>query len=100
MGDVNDPQPDYDSVPDWLAGQWRADLAAAARANARVLAGESLPEHQCRATHVHDAHDYLRVSAQKESTWYWCPGLAHDHQVRCCAEHGTHTTPHKGCLLR
>lgn len=25
---------------------------------------------------------------------------AHDHAVRCCREHGTHSMPHKGCILR
>jgi len=29
-----------------------------------------------------------------------CPGVAHDHEIACCAEHGTHVTPHRGCLLR
>ena len=97
---MSDPQPDYDSVPDWLADQWRADLAAAVGDNRRILAGETLPEQQCRTTHWHVAHDYLRVSGDDVTTWYWCPGVEHDHEARCCAEHGTHTTPHKGCLLR
>ena len=24
----------------------------------------------------------------------------HDHDTRCCREHGTHVTPHRGCILR
>jgi len=24
----------------------------------------------------------------------------HDHETCCCAEHGVHVTPHRGCLLR
>ena len=24
----------------------------------------------------------------------------HDHADRCCREHGTHSTPHRGCILR
>lgn len=24
----------------------------------------------------------------------------HDHHERCCRAHGTHVTPHRGCILR
>lgn len=24
----------------------------------------------------------------------------HDHEDQCCREHGFHSTPHKGCILR
>lgn len=55
----------------------------------------------CRRTGIHEPH-----------TWDWfppmggmarrfnCPGVEHDHEKHCCSEHGTHTMPHKGCILR
>ena len=97
---MSDPQPDYDSVPGWLADQWKADLATAVEGNQRVLAGRDLPEGRCRATFWHDPHDHLVVGDGQMSVWVRCPGLAHDHEARCCAEHDHHTTPHKGCVLR
>lgn len=26
--------------------------------------------------------------------------VIHDHTARCCREHGTHSVPHMGCILR
>lgn len=45
------------------------------------------PPKRCRRLSWHVPHDD-------------CPGVSHDHEARCCTVHGTHTTPHKGCVLR
>lgn len=37
---MSDPQPDYDSVPGWLATQWAQDLREAAATNAAILGEE------------------------------------------------------------
>ena len=49
----------------------------------------------CRLGSVHAAHAYLRLG----SVW-WCLGVEHDHEARCCEEHDHHTSPHKGCIFR
>jgi len=28
------------------------------------------------------------------------PEQDHDHENRCCREHGIHVNPHRGCILR
>ena len=55
------------------------------------------PERHCRRLAVHNPHEYVKRGTIEI---YQCPGIAHDHEARCCTEHGTHTTPHKGCVLR
>jgi hypothetical protein len=61
---------------------------------------EGMDDRHCRRTSIHEAHVYVRqLSGAAETTWA-CPGVAHDHGAHCCPEHGTHTSPHKGCGLR
>lgn len=54
-------------------------------------------ERHCRRLATHPEHKY---TPRGHTEIHRCPGIAHDHDARCCTEHGTHTTPHKGCVLR
>jgi len=49
----------------------------------------------CRHTAAHNPHTYSVKGAAVT-----CPGIACDHSRSCCREHGTHSTPHTGWVLR
>lgn len=71
-----------------FAGAHMANLTEIALAQALV---QPLP---CPSLAVHQAHQW---GAHNDRS---CPGLAHDHDSRCCPEHAFHTNPHRGCILR
>lgn len=62
-----------------------------------MSATPTTPQRHCRVLRVHEPHEYNKRGTLE---LYACPGIPHDHAERCCPEHGTHTSPHKGCVLR
>jgi hypothetical protein len=73
-------------------------------------------ERHCRWLATHEPHEYQRKGWEPYNllgvdlggfVWvptgpmYACPGNPHvEHDQRCCREHGTHSSPHIGCVLR
>lgn len=53
-------------------------------------------ERHCRKLAIHEPHRYVK----RDVGWFSCPGIPHDHDRFCCTEHGTHHSPHIGCILR
>lgn len=51
----------------------------------------------CRRGSIHEPHTYSKPDTGAE---FACPGVPHDHDTFCCAEHQHHVTPHQGCILR
>jgi hypothetical protein len=43
--------------------------------------------------------DFFKLSYKEFSDNYEDTGI-HDHIKACCTVHNTHTSPHRGCLLR
>jgi hypothetical protein len=58
------------------------------------------PDRHCRRLAIHEPHDYQIPGAAWSSTVRRCPGNEHNHEKYCCREHGTHVSPHVGCILR
>lgn len=55
---------------------------------------------RCRRLDWHLPHQWLRDIGEATVHYFNCPGVPHDHDARCCTVHHTHTSPHKGCVLR
>lgn len=46
-----------------------------------------------------ETNTWFEITHQEFNDNYKDTGI-HDHIASCCDVHGTHTTPHTGCLLR
>jgi len=87
----------------WLNGIWREERTPTHSIPKRPVNSnvhqESNPMRtfeRCLSTGTHDPHEWSRKDAIR-----WCPGNPHvSHDERCCRQHGTHSMPHKGCILR
>lgn len=57
-------------------------------------AGRPIPWDEITQTHRDELFDYARWAIVHVDL------LEHHHNAICCRKHGTHATPHRGCILR